>query len=128
MFINRVKMLLLMVVTIKTHSAFCQKLSVFIRLQLRQSITKHFTNHSMTTISVSNTWFGNYSACKSERPREVCKQPGSNRSSGNKNPYCLCMLYRKQNAKENEMQHARRDRGLQITSCVTNKAHVWEMQ
>lgn len=58
----------------ETHLAFCQSCQYFNSLQLRQSITKHFTNHSMTTISCPTPGLEIQHA--SQRPREVCKQPG----------------------------------------------------
>lgn len=59
----------------KKHLAFCQSCQYFINLQLRQSITKHFTNHSMTTISCPTPGLEIIQHA-SQRPREVCKQPG----------------------------------------------------
>lgn len=53
----------------------CQSCQYFINLQLRQSITKHFTNHSMTTISCPTPGLEIFQHA-SQRPREVCKQPG----------------------------------------------------
>lgn len=61
--------------TRKKHPAFCQSCQYFINLQLRQSITKHFTNHSITTISCPTPGLEIIQHA-SQRPREVCKQPG----------------------------------------------------
>lgn len=59
----------------KAHLAFCQSCQYFINLELRQSITKQFTNHSMTTTSCPPPGLEIVQHA-SRRPREVCKQPG----------------------------------------------------
>lgn len=59
----------------KDSLSFCQSFQCFIHLLLRQSITKYFTNHSMTTVSCPTPGLEIIQHA-SQRPREVCKQPG----------------------------------------------------
>lgn len=76
----------------KKHLAFCQSCQYFINLQLRQSITKHFTNHSKTTISCPTPGLEIIQHA-SQRPREVCKQPGI-KTGVARRTHTVCVSYR----------------------------------
>lgn len=76
----------------KNHLAFCQSCQYFINLQLRQSITKHFTNHCKTTISCPTPGLEIIQHA-SQRPREVCKQPGI-KTGVARRTHTVCVSYR----------------------------------